>query len=272
MESINTGEIPGADVSPESEGAVAEAEADTPKPDDKENEAESPPAGTEPDKKESEPFQERISTLTRNWRETQRKVEERDKRIAELEKSVSEAPKEPDKTLADFDYDNEKYFDYRIQKVEQDALKKTEKLMAQFQGQSEAQRAYGEFQKREAEFSKTVKDYRESVNPDNWACSEVMAGEIHRSDAGPDIAYHLAKNPDKAMEISQLSERDAVRQMVLLEASLKAEKSKTGKTVSDAPPPPPKVKGDDATLEKDYREGMSDAEFAKKRRKEIANR
>jgi hypothetical protein len=48
--------------------------------------------------------------------------------------------------------------------------------------------------------------------------------------------------------------------------------SKKAKTVSDAPPPPPKIPAGDAGLEKGFEEGMSDAAFAKMRGKQIANR
>jgi hypothetical protein len=99
-----------------------------------------------------------------------------------------------------------------------------------------------------------------------------MAGEIHASDVGPELAYHLGKNPDVAAEISLLPERDAIRRMAFLEVELKAEKAKAKpNTVSGAPPPPPKIPAGDAKIEKNPSD-MTDAEFSKWRRRQIAQR
>jgi len=263
----------GADVSSEESGKVAEAEAEPTEPEGQENAADSPPAGEQaPDKKiEPDKFQPRLDKLTKNWRTSERTVQERDETIAGLRKQLAEAPKERGKTLEDFEFDQAKFLDYRLDEVKKESLAEAERLMTQFQGRTEAQHAFGEFQERELEFSKKTEDYRMTVDPDSWACSTVMAAEIHQSTMGPEIAYHLAKNPDKAMDISRLPERDAVRRMAILEVTLKAEKAKTPKTVSEAPPPPPKVKGGAVGLEKDPAK-MSDSEFAKWRRNQIENR
>lgn len=261
----------GADVEQEPE---AEAEAED---QETEDEPESQPGEDENLKEKTEPgeFQSRLNKLTRNWRETQRALEQKDTEIAELLRQLAEKPKErePEKTLADFDYDNEKYLEYRLEKVESEATRKAEELMTQFQGKTEAQMAFGQFKEREQEFSKHTKDYHQVVSPENWACSQLMASQIHKSDVGPDLAYHLAKNPDIAMELYNLSDLDAVRRLALLEVEIKSERAKVKpKKVSDAPPPPPKIKAGDPGIETGYREGMSDKEFDKLRRKEIANR
>ena len=100
-----------------------------------------------------------------------------------------------------------------------------------------------------------------------------MSDRIRVSDIGPELAYHLAKNPGTASEISNLTSRDdVVARMTMLEQSLKTEKAKTGKSVSTAPPPTPKLPAGDTGLEKGYSKEMSDSEFNKMRRKEIASR
>lgn len=263
----------GADVEQEPE---VEAEAVTPEPVD---EAESPPAEDENLEEKTEPtedrFQERLNKLTKNWRSAERAVQDREQRIAELEQKLSEQPREraPDKSLADFDYDNEKYLEYRLERVTEQARQDSEKLVSEFQNKTVAEQAYRQFQEREVEFETQVDDYREVVNPENWACSQVMASEIHQSDVGPEMTYHLAKNPDIAMEIARAPEREAVKRMTLLETEIKAEKAKAKpKKVSTAPPPPPKIKAGDAGIDRGYYDGMSDKEFEKQRRKEIANR
>ena len=98
-----------------------------------------------------------------------------------------------------------------------------------------------------------------------------MRDVIHASEVGPQMALKLANDPTTASEISGLSMIGAVRRMTLLEQDIKTEMSKTAKKVSDAPPPPPKIKAGDPGLSKDVKD-MSDKEFAKWREKQIANR
>ncbi len=93
------------------------------------------------------------------------------------------------------------------------------------------------------------------------------------SDIGPEMTYHLAKNTELASEIAILSPRETVRRMTLLEAELKSEKAKTSTSVSKAPPPTPTIPSGDAALAKKIDDAdLSDAEFEKMRRKQIANR
>jgi hypothetical protein len=63
------------------------------------------------------------------------------------------------------------------------------------------------------------------------------------------MAYYLGKNKDVAAELSRMPERDMVRRMTLLEVELKgAQKAAVPKKVSEAPPPPAKIRGSDAGL------------------------
>jgi len=57
------------------------------------------------------------------------------------------------------------------------------------------------------------------------------------------MAYHLANNPDESRRISKLSDREVVREMQLLETTMRSEMAKASKKVSDAPPPPAKIQG-----------------------------
>jgi len=188
------------------------------------------------------------------------------------------AVQEAAKTLEDFEFDESKFRSYLDERTHDIATKAGEAAGSKFQTQANAQQVESGFRSKEAEFEAETKDYSSVVYGEvngqrSWQASATMADEIRLSDIGPQLGYHLAKNPDLAAEISALSERAAIRRMTQLESSLKSEMSKKPKTVSDAPPPPPQVKSGDAGLSKNIDDpGLSDAQFAKMRRKQIANR
>ncbi len=264
----------GADVSSESEDKVAEADAETAKSESvEENAAASPPAVEEDDDKKTGPgVQARIDKLTKNFRESERTASQLQEEVSRLKKELADAPGEPTKSLSDFDFDEDKYRDYLFTEAETRAEKVALKAVEGFQESARTSNVEENFDRRESVFAATVKDYNETVYDDSLKISPVMASEIRESEIGPEMSYYLGKNPDVSAEIAKLPERAAIRRMALLESDLESEKTKAGKKVSDAPPPPPKIPAGDAALEKGYSEGMSDAAFAKLRRKEIANR
>ncbi len=232
---------------------------------------------------EKNAFETRIKELTDKVRSGKRLSEaqlfelrsENDRLKKELETRPEQ--QEPAKSLSDFDYDEDKYRSYLDERAATIAEKVATKAVSKVQAQSNDEQVERDFRARESAFESTVSDYEDVVYGEvngvrKWAASPSMADEIRLSEIGPELSYHLAKNPEIASEISNLSPRETVRRMTLLEASVKSEKAKVGKAVSDAPPPPPKIPSGDAALEKGFYEGMSDAEYAKLRRKEIANR
>jgi len=264
----------GADVSPEVETEV-DAEVES-----QENEAESQPAvedddtGPEPPK---DGLQKRFDELTRLRRASEREAQSAKAEAEELRKQLRAMPKpaEPLKTLAEFEYDQEKYLDYRIERAEQSARDLA--LQAVNDTKSTDTTVEQEFGSREAAYAATVKDYDDVVYGEvdgqrKWAASPAVAESIRSSESGPELAYHLAKNPDLALEISRLSPVMTGRRMALLESELKAAKEAAAvKRESKAPPPPPKIPSGESGLEKDPSK-MSDAEFNRWRRKQIAQR
>lgn len=270
----------GADVSSEPEDKVAEVDAETTESESvEENAAESPPAVEETNDKKidsvkKDEFQGRIDKLTKNFRDSERTATQLQEEVGRLKKELADAPREATKSLADFEFDEDKYRDYLFTEAETRAEKVALKAVEGFQDKTRTSNADEDFDRREKVFAATVKDYDATVHvyDGSLKISPAMAAEIKESEIGPEVAYYLGKNPDISAEIARLPERAAVRRMTLLESDLTSEKTKAGKKVSDAPPPPPKIPSGDAALEKGYSEGMSDAEFAKLRRKEIANR
>ena len=266
---------PGASASPEPEAEVVEAEAEAAETEEvEESEAESPSADEQNVEKKSDPFQERIDKLTRRFRETERDLDlvakERDEALRKLQEL--DVPRTESKTLADFDHDEDKYREYLFTEAEKRAEGVAKRVVDGYESGRESDKVLEQYHSRERTFASTVDDFDSVVYDEGLKISPVMAAEIRASELGPELAYHLGKNPDIATRISSLSERAAVREMVLLETKLQTAKSAKAKVVSDAPPPPPKkVKSGDPGTEKDPAK-MSDNEFRKWRERQIANR
>lgn len=256
------------------ESASPEVEADAK---GQESEAESTPATESKDG-----FGKRIKELTDKVRTGKQasdaQIFELRQENERLQGELKDRPKtqEPLKTLEDFEFDETKFNTYKDDRTAKIAGDAASEAVGKVQTQIESGQVEQKFRTKEAEFESTVDDYADVVYGEvngqrRWQASPEMADEIRLSDMGPEISYHLAKNPEKAAELSILSPRETVRQMTLLEAELKSEKAKTGKSVSDAPPPVPGIPAGNEALNKGYYEGMPDSEFNKLRRKEIAN-
>jgi len=236
----------GADASSEPEVETAEAEAETEKTEVvEESEAESPPAGEEDTEKKTDAFQERIDKLTTSFRESEREGEALRADNAALQDKLSAIPpvEEQTKTLADFDHDEDAYRSYVFAEMTSRAEKAAERVVRGFQETQHAESVADKFVAREKVFSESVSDYKETVYADELRITQGMKTELQAIDIGPEIAYYLGKHPDESMVISKQSPREITRSLMSLETSIRAEQKKTSKTVSDAPPPPDKVKG-----------------------------
>lgn len=82
-------------------------------------------------------------------------------------------------------------------------------------------------------------------------------GAILESEFGPEVMYHLGKNPEKAHHIVSLSPVSQVREIGRIEASIAA-----GKSVSNAPPPPASVDARSGTASKTPRNMTPDEYYA----------
>jgi hypothetical protein len=267
------------DTSVESASPETEADAEI-----QGSEAESTPAVEPDDKEKSNSFGERIKELTDKVRtgETRSAAQifEQRQEIERLNAELKSRPKptEPLKTLEDFEFNEAKFDEYKDQRTATIAEEAASTAVGKARTQIESGQIDQEFRTRETTFESEVSDYEDVVYGEvngqrKWAASPTMTDELRFSEIGPEMAYHLAKNPEIASEIASLSNRETVRRMTLLEASLKSEKAKKGKSVSDAPPPTPKIPAGDAGLEKKITDpDLSNKEFDKMRRKQIANR
>lgn len=211
-------------------------------------------------------MQKRIDRLTWELRERDRQAR------PESKTEASETPKPP--TRAEHEYDEDKYqaalLDFLSAKAEvtaRDALKKEREQEA------EATRKTS-FQKRQDDFIKSHPEYREKVlENESLPITQEMAQVISESEMGPEVAFYLAENEDKAAAIAQLSPFLQARELGRIEAKLEAAKAPPPPPpkVSEAPPPVPKIEATDPKVEKDPKD-MTDTEFAKWRRRQIAQR
>ena len=282
----------GANVKPEPKAEDGKAEAETPEAEEVEvNEADSPPADEQNvDEKsdlvsrsgseELDPkwFTDKIDKMTGRIKDAEREFDreraEGQAEIARLNEVLASRPepKEPLKTLEDFDHDEAKYSEYRYEVAEKRGEQAAERVAENYRHQEEARNVANEHSVREKAFAATVDDYYEKSSDSALPISFPMRDEIHKSEIGPQMVMKLAGDHELANKISNMTLPGVVRAMTLLEMDLKTEMSKGPKKVTDAPPPPPAIKAGDPGIEQGYTENMSDRAFDKMRRKEISNR
>lgn len=221
------------------------------------------------------PVQKRIDELTRLRREAERDRDYwRDQASrqpqAKPETVAPEAPKPPPK-LADYNYDEAAYQAALTAHVTEEAARKVREEFRKEQAQlTERQRAES-WAKRQAEFAAKTPDYEEKAF---YAPITKEVAEIVKDlEKGPAVAYYLGEHPDEARAISAMSERQAAIAIGRIEAKLDqpAAPASTPKPVSKAPPPPPQIEAVEPAVNKDPSQ-MTDAEFAKWRKRQIAQR
>jgi hypothetical protein len=96
-------------------------------------------------------------------------------------------------------------------------------------------------------------------------------------DDGPQLAYYLVENPDKARLLAQLPKGAQQREIGRIQGLLEAKRATNQKpSVSQAPPPPSKVDGAVETqhvkVDTPDSDKLSDSEWARRRKIQLANR
>lgn len=208
----------------------------------------------------------RFDEVYRRWRETERRLE------------ALERPQEPEKELTlptpeQHGFDDAKYqaalteYNKQVARSEAIAVIQAERVREQQQQKVQS------FRQREAEYMAKNPDYRDIVYGEAFMSvplSAATAELIAESPDGPAIALHLAKNLELASHLAELPPVQAAREIGRIEARLAKEAEKP-KPLTNAPPPPPSIEAVEPAVEKDPSK-MTDAEFAKWRRRQIAQR
>lgn len=227
----------------------------------------------EPPKEETIP-KSRFDEVYRHRREAER---ERDYWKEQAMRPVQKEP-EPLKlpTPEEHGFDDAKYqtalIEYNKQIARHEAIEVIQAERAREQQQQKAQ----SFRQREKEYMDKNPEYRDTVYSDAFMSiplSEEVAGLIADSPDGPAIALTLAKNIELASQIASLPPVFAAMEIGKIQAKLTQAKEapKPKPVLTNVPPPPPSIEATEPAVEKDPLK-MSDAEFAKWRRRQIAQR
>jgi len=190
--------------------------------------------------------EERIAEVTRARREAEREAAHW-RRIAQEGKPAAQDPPatvtadaEPDP--ADFTY-GETDPGYIKALGSFTARQEFARLTREQEARTRVNTVESTWTERQQSFAKDKPDYQDKIDGD-WACTKPMADAIKTSEDGPAVAYHLASNPAEARRIAALDPLAQIRAIGRIEASLtKADPTPQPKTVSDAPPPHPQVRG-----------------------------
>ena len=263
-ETVPSGEMPAEAAEPLPETPVEAVADSAPAPEAPDSAPDDPEAQEKP----KGGFQRRISELTRNWREAERRNEQL---LELLQKQAKPEPVEPQQepTLEQHNYDEAAYRKAMVEFVRAEARREAQQTLQREREAAQARERQESFKTREAKFAESLEDYHDVVYDPSTPISQAMAEVIAASEMGPALAYHLGKNPQIARSIYTMPPTLAAREMGRIEAKLAEPKPKP--VVTKAPPPPPKIEATEPEVEKDPLK-MSDAEFAKWRKRQIAQR
>lgn len=179
------------------------------------------------------PVQARMDELTRARREAEREAAYWKQR-AEPAQSPSAPPAKPTveqfkdygefvEALADWKADQK--VSERLSARDADAAKSADQRVQETRNQT--------FAERQATVKTSIPDYDAVVGAADVAISPHLSEAILDSDKGPELVYHLAKNPAEAARLSALSPMAAARELGRIEATLE----KPAKPVTKAPAP-----------------------------------
>jgi hypothetical protein len=242
------------------EKAQSFGDVDSPAP-EADADGEQPSAEGEDSQQEPEPekkgksAQERIDELTATAREAERRAAEAERKLRETEEAKEpkeEATPLPEGLLEgepdpkDYEYGeaDSKYIKdsatfhaevaYKRQKMLDD-------MNTQFKAIDEG------YQERAEKAVERYPDFEEKVvkgaqgETPTWVATPVMSLAMKTSDVGPDVAYHLATNPEESKRIAALSPLEQAREMGRLEGKFTYQEKPPAKKVSEAPEPPTQV-------------------------------
>lgn len=153
---------------------------------------------------------------------------------------------------------------------------KADRKIAEREAQQHQSKVKSGYEDRAEEARAKYHDYDEVAHGDHVRITNEMAAVILESDIGPEVAYHLGKNPDEALRISKLSPLAQAREIGKIEASLSSATHAVKKT-SSAPEPIKPVGARSTSPAYDptdarSAEKMSTAEWIKARNAQIAKR
>ncbi len=220
-------------------------------------------------KRQGRRFERRLDKAYRREAEARARAELLEKQLAETRAAQSPAKAEGAPTLAQFDYDPEKYAEAKADFAKKQTEREIgEKQRTQAQ-QAEHQRLVSGWESQVDKAEDKYDDFREVVGeltPDSAFVAAIM-----EADNGADIAYHLGKNPKEAARIAGLPPRSQIREIGKLEAKLASTPEKP-KTPSKAPAPITPLTGASPVASTEPSEQDDYKTWLKKRNKQVHGR
>ena len=266
--SPNTGTAaskPAATAAKPVENTEDQAPSDEPKVEETEKETPEQAA-----KRQGRRFERRLGTAYRQAAEAKARADLAERQLAEA-RAASQPPKaEGEPTLAQFDYDPEKYATAKAEYAKTQAAKEFE-TRQRTEAQTKAQQEIA--QKWESEVEKAVdkyEDFAEVVG--ELSPNTPFTAAIMQADNAGELAYHLGKNTKEAERIAKLQPLQQVFELGKLAAKIAA-KPVEPKTPSKAPAPVTPVSGTTPASTTDLSDAnVPDEVWMKRRQKQIAAR
>lgn len=153
---------------------------------------------------------------------------------------------------------------------------KVEQKLAEREAKQQRKQADSTYAEREEDARTKYDDFQDVVYNPDLRITEAMAEVIKVSEIGPEVAYHLGKNPDEAKRIANLSPLAQAREIGKIEASLSSN-TPPAKKASSAPAPIRPVGSRASAVKHDPTDprsstSMSDAEWIRARNEQIASK
>lgn len=182
------------------------------------------------------PVQDRIDELTRARREAEREAAYWRQRATPTQEPTPPAKPSADQ-FKDYGEFVEALADWKADQKVSGALKARDADTARTAEQRVQETKAQTFAERQATAKTTIADYDAVVSAADVPIAAHLGEAILDSDRGPELVYHLAKNPAEAARLSALSPMAAARELGRLEATLGQPSAPPAKPVTKAPAP-----------------------------------
>jgi predicted TIM-barrel fold metal-dependent hydrolase len=229
----------------------------------------------EPEVKQPRGVQKRLNELTANWREEQRRAQKLEAMLEQVlsrnqmpEKPEVKAEPAAEPKLEQFQT-YEEYVgalaDYRAELKVQQKLSEMEQRQKAVEAARQKSQVVEQFQSKASTFAVEHPDFNDVAFNPELPVTDSMAEAIQQSDNGPELLYHLGKNPSEAARIAALTPLMAAVELgkLAVKVSLPQPRNKTA-----APPPIRPLSGGSGTASPDPDKKSAD-EWLEWRRQQI---
>lgn len=191
--------------------------------------------------KQKRSAQQRIDELTRARHDAEREAEFwRQKALANNEAPSDKPTPERYKDYGEY---VEALTEWKVDQKVRDAFSKRDAERATEAANRASTAGTDAWQERQAATREAIPDYDAVIGKSTVEVAKHVVSALLDSEHGPEVAYHLAKNPEQARKLNGLSPLSAAREIWRIEASLTAPQPIAVKQVSSAPAPITPVRG-----------------------------